>query len=568
MGIPMISAQESGNDDPTAKNIPASKPEAVQQAWDTKRRFYILVTVNKYTTPDADLPFAVVDAQKASDFLTKAGYEDLGSFGDVTATRDNFIEALKKIRGLPENSRVVVYYSGHGVLDAEGKNLWLQMYGQPVLGDHHGIAVSEIVDTARGGSYNGELTILLDSCFSGEGVLSAGLTLKDLGPGTTIFTSSSDIQESQKIDTGDVQMSAFTYSLLRALTDDWDQVDPGKSGFVGYKELHLFSVNQLRAWNKQGKVAGPLMRPLILSNDDMIFTYDRKRDRQGPSLYRNRLLGDALYAALAPTVKSTELTTFRTVALRYPIPSARARRIASFISGSQENFVAGLKAIAQGRTSDADLYLTKASKSRFLTARVARARAWNALYSGRFGEAATQYKTALALAPRGGTRRELLLETANALQLAGSAQDATVLYAQVVQTGNASSPDDLLAVTYNNLGTAYVCLGDIQSAEQAFSKSLAVSGRSDSSILDLATASSNMAFVAQHKGDDAKAASLQEKSESIRSAREYKSGDYSAWSDAVADSDASAYAAGEGLGKESFSRPKPTAKKKAAKKSE
>jgi len=506
--------------------IPASKPKAVQQAWDAKRRFFILMTVNKYTTSDADLPFAVVDAQKVSDFLTKAGYDDLGSFGDTSATRDNFIEALKKVRNLPENSRVVVYYSGHGVLDAEGKNLWLQMYGQPVLGDHHGVAVSEIVDTARGGSYNGELTILLDSCFSGEGVLTAGLTLKDLGSGTTIFTSSTDIQESQKIDIGNAQMSAFTYSLLRALTDDWDRVDPGKSGFIGYKELHQYSIIQLRAWNNQGKVAG-LMRPLLLSNDEMIFTYDPSRDHQGSSLYRDTLLGDALYVALAPTDKLTTVTPFKTVALRYPMPSARARRIASFISGDQNRFVAALQAIAQGRPADADRYLAKASQSRVSRTRLARAKAWNALYSGNFSDAVTQYKTALALA-RGDTRRALLLETANALQLAGNARDASVLYAQVVQTGNSFPSDPLSAVALNNWGTAHITLGNVEAAEQAFDKSVAISGHEGSSNLDVATTSANMAYVAESKGEDAKAAYLQEKSEDIRSAKELKTDDYSA----------------------------------------
>jgi tetratricopeptide (TPR) repeat protein len=530
LSVPTILGQPSETDDPIAAALASSRPEAVQQAWNAKRRFFILTTVDKYTTPNADLPFAAVDGQKVSEFLKKAGYEDLGTFADTTATRDNFVEALKKVRSLPENSRVVVYYSGHGVLDAEGKNLWLQMYGQPVLSDHHGIAVSELVDTARGGSYNGELTILLDSCFSGEGVLTAGLTLKDLGPGTTIFTSSSDIQESQKIDLGNTQMSAFTYSLLRALTDDWDQVDPGKSGFIGYKELHLYSIKQLRAWNRQGKVTG-LMRPLLLSNDDMIFTYDPLRDRQGPSLYRDTLLGEALYAALAPTDKLTTVISFKMVALRYPIPPARARQIASYISGGQNSFVAALQAIAQGRAADADMYLNKASKSRALRARVARVRAWNALYAGKFSEAATQYKTALALA-RGDSRRALLLETANALQLAGNAQDASVLYAQVVQMGNASS-DPLTAVALNNWGTAHIALGNIEAAEQAFDKSLAISGRSGSVNLDVATTSANMAYVAQHKGDDARATVLQEKSEDIRSGREFKGHDYSPWSDVV-----------------------------------
>lgn len=526
--IPLIWAQNSADEDSRNTSLPSSEREAVEQAWNAKRRFFILVTVDKYTTPDADLPFATVDAQKVSDLLTSAHYEDLGTFEGSNATRDNLIEALKKVRGLPESSRVVVYYSGHGVLDAENKNLWLQMYGQQVLGDHHGVAVSEIVDTARGGSYNGELSILLDSCFSGEGVLTAGLTLKDLGPGTTIFTSSTDIQESQKIDTGTEQMSAFTYSLLRGVTTDWDQVDAAKSGFIGYKELHQYSIKQLRAWNKQGKIPS-LMRPLLLSNDEMIFTYDPSKDRQGPSLYRENLLGESLYAALAPTAKLTAVTSYDTVALRYPIPSPRARRIASFISRGQDGFAAALQAIAQGRSADADKYLAKASKSHVSQAHIARAEAWNALYAGKFAEAATHYKTALALA-KGDSRRPLLLETANALQLAGNSRDASVLYAQVIETGMKSPTDVLAAVALNNLGTAHVTLGNMEAAEHAFDSSLAISGRAGSANLDVATTSANLAYVEEHRGNDSKATELREKSDDIRSAEEIRSGDYSRWS--------------------------------------
>jgi tetratricopeptide (TPR) repeat protein len=533
MSLPLMCSQEPKSDQSVPGSVPSSKLEAVEQAWNAKRRFFILVTVDKYTTPDADLPFATVDSQEVSNFLKSAHYEELASLGGTDATRDKFIEALKEVRGLPENSRVLVYYSGHGVLDAENKNLWLQMYGQAVLGDHHGVAVSEIVDTARGGSYSGELAIVLDSCFSGEGVLTAGLTLRDLGPSTTIFTSSTDIQESQKIDTGTEQMSAFTYSLLRALTTDWDQVDPAKSGFVGYKELHQYSIKQLRVWNKQGKVAG-LMHPLLLSNEDMIFAYDPAKDKQGPSLYRDNLLGDSLYAALAPVGKLTTVTSYKTVALRYPIPSARARRIASFVSSNRDGFVAGLKAIAEGRTEDADRYLLKASQSRGLRARVARAEAWNALYSGRFSEATTHYKTALALA-KGDSRRPILLETANALQLAGNSRDASTLYAQVVESGGNLSNDPLTAVALNNWGTAHITLGNIDEAEHAFDKSLALSGSAGAVNLDVATTSDNKAYVEQSKGNGEKAAELRQKSDEIRSAQEFKSGDYSSWDGIVAE---------------------------------
>jgi len=270
----------------------------------------------------------------------------------------------------------------------------------------------------------------------------------------------------------------------------------------------------------------------------MTFTYDPSKDKQGPSLYRDNLLGDSLYAALAPVAKLTAVTSYNTVALRYPIPSPRARLIASFIPSKQDGFVAALKAIAEGRAADAAQYLGKAPKSRDSRARIARAQAWNALYSGKFPEAATLYKTALALA-KGDSRRPLLLETANALQLAGSPRDASVLYAQVVETGKTFPIDPLAAVALNNLGTAHVTLGDMDAAVNAFDKSLAISALAGSANLDVATTSANMAYVEEHKGNVDKAAELRERSDDIRSSQEVKSGDYSRWSAAVTAADSS-----------------------------
>ena len=80
------------------------------------------------------------------------------------------------------------------------KDLWLQTAGQQKVGDGQGLKVSDLVvhvrQTATGKGFEGELVLILDACYSGQGTVSQGLTLGDLGKHTTIFTSSTNIQES------------------------------------------------------------------------------------------------------------------------------------------------------------------------------------------------------------------------------------------------------------------------------------------------------------------------------------------------------------------------------------
>jgi hypothetical protein len=93
LGMPLTWSQGTGSDESTA-TLPLSKPEAVDQAWNAKQRFFILVTVDKYTTPAADLPFAAVDSKRVSDLLKNGQYESLGTSDGTNATRDNFIRRL------------------------------------------------------------------------------------------------------------------------------------------------------------------------------------------------------------------------------------------------------------------------------------------------------------------------------------------------------------------------------------------------------------------------------------------------------------------------------------------
>jgi hypothetical protein len=123
------------------------------------------------------------------------------------------------------------------------------------------------------------------------------------------------------------------------------------------------------------------------------------------------------------------------------------------------------------------------------------------------------------------------LETANALQLAGNPADASVLYSQVAKVGS-PTPDPLAVAILNNWGTAQISEGNFDVAKETLSKSLAISSNKGSASLDVSTTSLNMAFIAQHEGDSEAAASLQQKSQVIRSAKEVK-GAYPAWGGAT-----------------------------------
>jgi Tfp pilus assembly protein PilF len=258
---------------------PASR-ERLDEAdllWKSKKKYLLVVTASKTAGINNNLPFTKVDGQRVSRAFAEKGYVPLAILDGEQATRDNFIGELQDIRDDSEDSEestFVVYYSGHAVKDEQEKDLWLQLYGQTKFGDHHGVSLSDIVGAVRGKKYKGDLVIILDSCYSGQGALTSQLSLKEADK-TVIFTSSASYQESYSVRTNSgIEMSAFTYYLLNGLGPDWDLVDGDSDGIILYSDLQTYIENKLLELLQDKGIIGPMQPKLFGQTANIWAAYD------------------------------------------------------------------------------------------------------------------------------------------------------------------------------------------------------------------------------------------------------------------------------------------------------
>jgi hypothetical protein len=215
-------------------------PDVADLYWKKKQKYFLIVAAGKTAGVSNNLAFTRVDAQRVSSALTAAGYEKLEVLEDEQATRENFISALGKISSKPKTSQVIIYYSGHASTDLNKTDLWLQLYGQRQFGSYQGLSLSDIVKAARDGAYAGDLSIILDSCYSGGGAETTELSLKE-AKDTTIFASSADYQSSYSMPLPNGgEMSAFTYFMIQGLGPAWDEVDGDHDGMMFYSELQAY----------------------------------------------------------------------------------------------------------------------------------------------------------------------------------------------------------------------------------------------------------------------------------------------------------------------------------------
>jgi len=246
----------------------ASKPNAsaaideVAEYWTTRKKYFLIIAVSPSQNYKTD-EFTKTDSNALSSMLKSFGYQELIVLKDQQPTQDNVVSALQKIRELDEDALVLVYYSGHAVSD--GRDLWLQLSGQQAVGDHRGLSVTDLIGSARGDSFKGELAIVLDTCYSGQGLRSSRLSLQDI-ENTTIFASSSGYQRSytKRLPSG-IEISAFTYHLIRGLTDDFSRVDSDNDGIIEYADLQRYISNKLIEDYAAESLPGQ-MKPQMLSH--------------------------------------------------------------------------------------------------------------------------------------------------------------------------------------------------------------------------------------------------------------------------------------------------------------
>ena len=235
--------------------------DAVDIYWKARKKYFLLVAASK--SADTSLPFTKVDAAELSKALTRLGYEPLGPgiLQAETATSENVVTELQKTRTLSANASVIVYYSGHAAADPSGRDLWLQLYGQKKFGDHYGLSVDDLIGSAKGNTYKGELSIILDTCFSGR---AANSTQLKESQNTVVFTSSSYQQPSVSMGVPPgIEMSAFTYYLIQGLSADWPRVDGDADGIIMYSDLGVYIGNKLTERFRDRTLLGPMQPQLF-----------------------------------------------------------------------------------------------------------------------------------------------------------------------------------------------------------------------------------------------------------------------------------------------------------------
>jgi tetratricopeptide (TPR) repeat protein len=272
----------------------------VELAWRSRKKFFLIVAASQTGSVTTNLPFTKIDARKVSEVLTSLGYQQLNILTDQQSTRDNFVTELQKVRDLPSDGIVLVYYSGHAVTDWKRRDLWLQLYGQTVIGEYRGISVSELVDVARSGAFKGQLSIILDSCYSGQAGLTSQLSLKDT-ENTVIFASSSYSQPSfSKLVSPGVEVSAFTYYLTLGLGTEWSEVDEDKDGIISYSDLQKYIGTKLLEDRPINRSLGNMTPQLFGQSQNSWVAYDARHLQNRDTLARKAVRLNRIAEVRAP----------------------------------------------------------------------------------------------------------------------------------------------------------------------------------------------------------------------------------------------------------------------------
>jgi tetratricopeptide (TPR) repeat protein len=395
----------------------------------------LTVAASQTAGQDTNLLYAKVDGTKVSDVLLAKGYKELATLEHKTATRENFIESLKRIRTLKENGLVVVYYSGHGAIDLDGRDLWLQLYGQKYFGESQGLAVSELIRTARGGTYKGELVVIIDACYSGQGAWTKSLNLNEV-ENTLIFASSSRTQRSLPIDVSPGEtMSAFTYYLLKGVTDDWEIVDERQQGIILYEDLRTYIEVKLNELLVQNGDPENRMVPEISGQPGKIWAaFDPNKARNLQSLLRQAIgFRNYLGSQIPSLLQKGQLQT-----LSPPVISPQARALAQRVPPTADPYTKALQAIAEERHPEALRLLDEAEKiGSAELADIYQARGNAMIYLGRFIEGKDWYEKALRANRR--ENPELLEEAAMVFFMLSDLEGVEVLLKQAVNIRDRTS---------------------------------------------------------------------------------------------------------------------------------
>jgi len=519
--------------------LPPEEADGPFQYRSRRKKYFLVIAVNQTDVPKTDLPFAKVDGQRVLKALTGLGYQPMDPAHPMltgqVATQTAIVASIKKARSRNEEATLLVYYTGHGAVGA--KDLWLQTAGQEEVGEGQGVEVSDLIRLIRftasqkgpEKAFEGELVLILDACYSGQGIVSQGLTLGELGKHTTILTSSSDIQESLSLNHPDLpKMSAFTHTLLQGMGPEWGMADDDGDGILRWEELAIYAEGQLRSLKKAGAITHA-MEPWMVSNYRKgLLAYQRDQVRVWNSSYRAILTTDEANKILAAHLQQLEATPEDKLAL----PQEAQLLAQTLEPAPEDSYAQAVKATAEGRLENARALFAKAeaqSQERATHAdaviqretekqgQIYLASARMEMYAGRFTEAFGQYQRAATISPP--TTPELLNELGVAGLRAGKYAEAlpylTEALRQREHTLTPSHPD--VAISLNNLALLYQAQGEYAKAEPLHQRTLAIREKAlGPDHPDVATSLNNLAGLYRAQGEYAKAEPLHQRALAIR----------------------------------------------------
>jgi tetratricopeptide (TPR) repeat protein len=453
-------------------------------------RFYVIIAVNQINLKPANtaLPYALVDAADVKASLEHAGFRPLSESPPLTGADASYpkIDALlRDIRNLPDNSTVLVYYSGHAFTNAKTKELWLQLYDNTVLGDQ-GLSIGTLLNLARGEGWNGELALVVDSCYSGKIAFAYELS------GDTVVLASSDQSEPSRPLLPAGATSAFTHALILGGSTNFSEANAAQDGVLTFGQLSDFASSELIDWQRQGKIDGA-MHPRIFENTStIIFEYDPAHVVNLNSPIRKIIANKILLAALpAPSATLSDNLSSSPTNLE-DLRKVSTGLLSSIPDGPEKD---ALTKLSQGSTADALVGLEQvrdAASSNSPTRRQADsllARLYAA--TGKDTDAAAAYSDLLSNTP--DPSNELKVIVASSLTRARSFDKAEALLTDVIRSSDKNQSAKSWAIAQNNLGVLYVEQGKYRPAQNVYSAALKEASQYSWNAKTAATINSNLA---------------------------------------------------------------------------
>jgi hypothetical protein len=198
-----------------------------------KNSYAIVIGIEQYRQKLPKADFAVADAKTISEYLTRTmGYPEENV---ITLLNDRALKSdMEKYfdrwlsNNVEENGRVFIYYSGHGAPNTKTGDVYLVPYdGDPTFITETGYSIARLYESL-GKLKAKDITVVLDSCFSGAGgrsVLAKGakplvmtINMPAIHKNISVMTASSGDQISSAYEEGGHGL--FTYFLLKGIKDE------------------------------------------------------------------------------------------------------------------------------------------------------------------------------------------------------------------------------------------------------------------------------------------------------------------------------------------------------------